>query len=82
MFQWIKEQPDLGKVDICIANAGYGEKLSLLEGNVGPTLIESMRKYHVPFSGNVADWRKMMDVNVIALNQCTQFSVKSMVEVN
>ena len=31
--------------------------------------------------GNVAEWRKMMDVNVIALNQCTQLSIKSMLKV-
>ena len=32
MFQWIHAQPDLGKVDICIANAGFATKHSLLEG--------------------------------------------------
>ena len=32
MFQWINAQPDLGKVDICIANAGFATKHPLLEG--------------------------------------------------
>ena len=34
MFKWIEQQPGLGKVDICIANAGRGEALSLLNGNL------------------------------------------------
>lgn len=32
MFDWIEAQPDLGKIDICIANAGLSTPESLLDG--------------------------------------------------
>ena len=31
--------------------------------------------------GTVDEWRHMLDVNVIALNLCTQLAVKSMIKV-
>ena len=34
------------------------------------------------FSGTADEWRKMTDVNVIALNLCTQLAVKSMIKVH
>ena len=32
MFKWVEDHPDLGKVDICIPNAGMSYKSTLLEG--------------------------------------------------
>ena len=57
MFKWIEEK--FGQLDICICNAGFGDGVSLLDGNY-------------------SDWRKMMDVNVLSLNLCTQQSIKMM----
>lgn len=34
MFQWIEGHPDLGKIDVCIPNAGLSFDKSLLEGNI------------------------------------------------
>merc|ERR1711981_668232 len=61
LFEWIENNPNLGKVDVCIPNAGFSTSDSLMEGSV-------------------ADWKKMMDVNVIGLNQCTQLAIKSMLK--
>jgi len=61
MFSWVEENPDLGRIDICVNNAGLSSGTSLMEGSM-------------------AEWRKMMDVNVLALNLCTQLSVKSMIK--
>ena len=33
MFNWIESHPDLGRVDICINNAGFSTSNTLLEGN-------------------------------------------------
>ena len=35
MFKWVEDHPDLGKVDICIPNAGMSYKSTLLEGMNG-----------------------------------------------
>ena len=32
MFKWVEDHPELGKVDICIPNAGMSYKSTLLEG--------------------------------------------------
>ena len=32
MFQWIENNPSLGRVDICIPNAGFSANGSLMEG--------------------------------------------------
>lgn len=32
MFQWIENNPSLGRVDICIPNAGFSTNGSLMEG--------------------------------------------------
>ncbi len=32
MFEWIHKEPKLGKVDVCVANAGTSGANSLLEG--------------------------------------------------
>ena len=32
MFEWIENDSDLGRVDVCIANAGISTNSSLLEG--------------------------------------------------
>jgi NAD(P)-dependent dehydrogenase (short-subunit alcohol dehydrogenase family) len=32
MFEWISEEPNLGKTDICISNAGFSFSQTLLEG--------------------------------------------------
>jgi hypothetical protein len=32
MFKWIEEHPELGKVDVCIPNAGLSFDKSLLDG--------------------------------------------------
>ena len=34
LFEFVEADPELGKVDICVANAGYSTKSSLLEGTV------------------------------------------------
>ena len=34
MFEWIHNEPDLGKVDLCIPNAGLATKSNLMEGTV------------------------------------------------
>merc|ERR1711874_512375 len=60
LFSWIENHPDLGRVDVCVNNAGFGTSETLTEGDF-------------------ASWRKMMDVNVLALCLCTQLSVDSMV---
>ena len=59
MFHWIEEHPDLGKVDVCINNAGLSAAETLMEGKM-------------------EDWRRMLDVNVLALCLATQLSIKSM----
>lgn len=33
MFDWIHDNPELGRIDICVANAGFSTSHSLLEGN-------------------------------------------------
>jgi len=60
MFDWIEGNSDLGRIDICINNAGLSSRGSLMEGTM-------------------SDWRRMLDVNVLALCLCTQLSIKSMV---
>jgi len=59
MFSWIESHPDLGRVDVCVNNAGLSTAETLTEGS-----MES--------------WRKMLDVNVLALCLCTQLSIQSM----
>ena len=59
LFEWIEEHPDLGKVDVCINNAGLSAAETLMEGKM-------------------EDWRRMLDVNVLALCLATQLSIKSM----
>lgn len=59
LFDWIEEHPDLGKVDVCINNAGLSTAETLMEGKM-------------------EDWRRMLDVNVLALCLATQLSIKSM----
>ena len=59
LFNWIEEHPDLGKVDVCINNAGLSAAETLMDGKV-------------------EDWRRMLDVNVLALCLATQLSIKSM----
>jgi len=61
LFSWIEKHPDLGRVDICVNNAGFSSANTLLDGDF-------------------ASWRKMMDVNVLALCLCTQLSIKSMTD--
>ena len=63
MFDWISSHPELGKVDVCINNAGLSSAENLREGS-----MES--------------WRKMLDVNVLALCLCTQLSVNLMTKNN
>ena len=63
MFHWISSHPELGKVDVCINNAGLSSAENLREGS-----MES--------------WRKMLDVNVLALCLCTQLSVNLMTKNN
>jgi len=59
MFAWMEDHPDLGRIDVCVNNAGLSSSESLLEGRV-------------------EDWRRMLDVNVVALSLCTQLAVQSM----
>jgi hypothetical protein len=32
MFEWVENNPDLGRVDLCVPNAGFNVQASLLEG--------------------------------------------------
>lgn len=34
MFEWIENHPDLGKVEVCIPNAGFSADKSLLDGSM------------------------------------------------
>ena len=34
MFEWIENHPDLGKIDVCIPNAGFSANKSLLDGTM------------------------------------------------
>ena len=34
MFKWVEEHPELGKVDVCIPNAGYSKDKCLLDGTM------------------------------------------------
>ena len=43
MFKWVEDHPELGKVDICIPNAGMSYKSTLLEG----MRIIFKKNYHV-----------------------------------
>jgi len=61
MYEWIESNSDLGKVDVCVPNAGFAASSSLLEGNP-------------------SEWRGMSEVNIIALNHCTQLAVRSMIK--
>merc|ERR1711993_124439 len=61
MFKWVEDHPDLGKVDICIPNAGMSHDAKLIDGTM-------------------AEWRSMLDVNVLSLQLCTQLAVKSMLK--
>ena len=33
MFIWIENHPDLGKIDVCIPNAGLNQDSKLMDGN-------------------------------------------------
>ncbi|TRY74007.1 hypothetical protein TCAL_06693 [Tigriopus californicus] len=59
MFKWIESDPNLGRVDFLLANAGMSTPEGLLDGHF-------------------ANWKKMMDLNVLALCLCTQLALKSM----
>lgn len=61
MFDWIEAHPELGKVDICMNNAG---------------VIYSAPLSTSPYSG----WKKQLDLNILALNLCTQLSVNLMIK--
>ena len=63
MFAWIESQPRLGKVDVCVANAGLSRASTLLDGDY-------------------SEWREQMNVNVLAMAQCTQLAIKSMLKNN
>lgn len=34
LFEWVEAHPDLGKVDVCVPNAGFSTPESLMDGNV------------------------------------------------
>ena len=34
MFVWIENHPDLGKIDVCIPNAGLNQDSNLMDGNI------------------------------------------------
>ena len=34
MFKWIEDHPDLGKIDVCIPNAGLNQATKLMDGNI------------------------------------------------
>ena len=34
MFKWIEDHPNLGKVDVCIPNAGLSHDNKLIDGNI------------------------------------------------
>ena len=81
MYEWIESNPDLGKVDVCIPNAGFAASSSLLEGKTTFNLFVYLN--HIFYIlGNPSEWRGMSEVNIIALNHCTQLAVKSMMKVS
>ena len=32
MFKWVEDHPDLGKIDVCIPNAGFCKNATFLNG--------------------------------------------------
>ena len=75
MFSWIESHPELGKVDVCINNAGLSTAESLAEGS-----MESWRQMvDVNVLGN-SYFIVHCDHNLAfeALSLCTQLSVQSM----
>ena len=44
MFDWIESHADLGKVDVCVPNAGLDHPTSLLDGAVRKSRIEMKEK--------------------------------------
>ena len=45
MFEWIENHPELKKVDVCVANAGFSSPGNLMEGN--PTEWKAMMDVNV-----------------------------------
>jgi NAD(P)-dependent dehydrogenase (short-subunit alcohol dehydrogenase family) len=37
MFEWIENEPELGRVDVCVPNAGLSANTTLLDGKIDPT---------------------------------------------
>ena len=44
MFIWIENHPDLGKIDVCIPNAGLNQDSKLMDGNI-LIIMSSKLKY-------------------------------------
>ena len=44
MFKWIEDHPNLGKVDVCIPNAGLSHDNKLIDGNISHQI-----KYNINF---------------------------------
>ena len=80
MFNWIESQPDLGRVDVCIANAGISTPESLMKGKMIKVLLVNPFKKQCILA-KASDWSRMLDVNVVALCLCTQIAAKSMMKV-
>ena len=34
MFKWVEDHPDLGKIDVCIPNAGMSKNATFLNGSM------------------------------------------------
>lgn len=82
MFEWIENEPDLGRVDVCIPNAGFSAPDTLTQG--GSKSRESIfKKMTLYFClGSPDKWRDMLDINVVSLCLCTQLAIKSMTKVS
>ena len=85
MFKWIEDHPNLGKVDVCIPNAGLSHDNKLIDGifyiKINIAFFDEVNVYSKSFLGTMAEWRSMLDVNVLSLQLCTQLAVKSMLKV-
>ena len=52
MFKWIENYPDLGKIDVCIPNAGLNQDSKLIDGNISISLFSKLLIFPNYLKGN------------------------------